>query len=128
MEYAAFGFATLTWWTYLILLVVVFTAVYGSWVLFSWQERREEKRRGPFPCFHHMGTRTDGLELWCWQQDGHDGPHFNPWVEQDTSTAPAYDAYCLRLGCTLGRHHDGPCNAYSAAPAESEHLDDNYHW
>lgn len=81
IEYAAFGFAVLVWWTWPALWAVVVTAVYASYRVSAWQDRRAEAKqdRGPEPCLIHMGTDPDGHEHWCWLMDGHTGPHTNQW-------------------------------------------------
>lgn len=80
-EYAAFGFVTLVWWTWPCLWAVVLAAVYGSQRLSAWRDRRIEQNQGldVRPCMVHLGTTPDGLEQWCWQQRGHDGPHLTQW-------------------------------------------------
>lgn len=77
IEYAAFGFAVLVWWTWPALWAVVVTAVYASYRVSAWQDRRAEAKRdrGPEPCLIHMGTDPDGFQHWCWLMDGHAGPH-----------------------------------------------------
>lgn len=131
MEYAAFGFATLTWWTYLILLVVVFTAVYGVWTLVSWQERREERASGPRPCLEHMGTDMSGeTDHWCWLIDGHEGQHINQWgvPQEDFNDTDEEIRYCFEsavgdgqvLGCTLVYGHVGPHRSHQAPVTEDE--------
>lgn len=129
MEYAAFGFATLTWWTYLILLVVVFTLVYGAWILVTWQERREERAAGPRPCLTHLGTEPDGIEWWCFRQEGHDGPHLNHWGVDPSEDYVDTDEgmhYCFDFGgpdtwgCTLVYGHDGDHNSYRAPVTEPD--------
>lgn len=85
-EYAAFGFVTLVWWTWPVLWAVVLSAVYASYRASAWRDARLEAvhDRGPEPCLTHMGTTPDGTEHWCWQKDGHPGPHHNQWgVSQD---------------------------------------------
>lgn len=132
MEYAAFGFATLTWWTYLILLVVVFTAVYGVWTLVSWQERREERAAGPRPCLWYMGTDMSGegytMDHWCWLRDGHEGQHINQWgvPQEDFNDTGEPVHYCFESedqgvwGCTLVYGHDGDHNSYRAPVTEPD--------
>lgn len=80
-EYAAFGFVTLVWWTWPVIGAITFTAVYAAYRLAQWQEHRYERRTGRDvqPCLAHMGTTADGIEHWCWQQDGHKEPHHNQW-------------------------------------------------
>ena len=81
IEYAAFGFAVLVWWTWPALWAVVVTAVYASHRVSAWRDRQLEAKqeRGPEPCLIHMGTDPDGFEHWCWLKDGHAGPHTNQW-------------------------------------------------
>lgn len=86
IEYASFGFAVLVWWTWPVLWAVVMTAVYASYRVSSWRDRKREEALGRdvVPCLRHMGTTADGVEHWCWQQDGHAGPHHNQYgVPQD---------------------------------------------
>lgn len=70
-----FGWATLTWWSWLLMALVVFASTYGAYRLASWQEERDA---GPRPCFEHLGTferersRTDA---WCFLPAGHRGVH-----------------------------------------------------
>ena len=81
-EYAAFGFVTLTWWTWPILCAVVLLAVYAAQRLSAWRDRAYEKRNRsltPEPCVAYMGTDTDDYDHWCWLRDGHDGEHRNLW-------------------------------------------------
>lgn len=133
MEYAAFGFATLTWWTYLILLVVVFTSVYGAWILVTWQEQRGERAAGPRPCLEHMGTDMGQVhDHWCWLIDGHEGQHINQWgvpqedftSEEDYVNTDEGMHYCFDFGgpdtwgCTLVYGHDGDHNSYRAPVTE----------
>lgn len=78
-EFAAFGFVALVWWTWPVIGAVTFSAFYLAFRLISWQEQRHDRRMGHDvkPCMRHMGTAPDGIEHWCWQQDGHAGPHHN---------------------------------------------------
>lgn len=81
IEYAAFGFMTLKWWTWLVLWAVVLFSVYSAQRLSAWRDARLEARqeRGPEPCLAHMGADADQFEHWCWKRYGHDGPHMNCW-------------------------------------------------
>lgn len=86
IEYAAFGFMTLKWWTWPVLWAVVLFSVYSAQRLSAWRDARLEARqeRGPEPCLAHMDTDADQFEHWCWKRFGHDGPHMNCWgVPQD---------------------------------------------
>lgn len=79
-EFAAFGFVALVWWTWPVIGAVTFSAFYLAFRLISWQEQRHDAIEAlfkPKPCMRHMGTAPDGIEHWCWQQDGHAGPHHN---------------------------------------------------
>lgn len=81
IEYAAFGFAVLVWWTWPAIWAVVLAAVYVSFRLSAWRDRRLEAKedRGPEPCLAHMGTDPDGHEHWCWLKHEHEGQHMNQW-------------------------------------------------
>lgn len=78
IEYAAFGWATLTWWTWPVLMVTVVGSVYAAWYLTLWQERRAEARKeadhGPFPCLRLVARDWGDRPCWCFEADGHDGP------------------------------------------------------
>lgn len=78
IEYAAFGWATLTWWTWPALVVTVVGSVYAAWYLTLWQERREEARKeaghGPFPCLRLVAHDRHGRPRWCFERDDHVGP------------------------------------------------------
>lgn len=77
MEYvqlAAFGWATLTWWSWPLLFLVVLAAVYVA-VRLGFREDDDTVR----PCLAHLGTEADGLEWWCMLKHGHDGTHLNQW-------------------------------------------------
>lgn len=54
-------------------------------VLYLIERRRELKAEAAYdgPCMAHVGTDTDGTELWCWQKSGHSGAH----DDYDRSTA-----------------------------------------
>lgn len=75
IQYAAFGWATLTWWTWPLLFLVTMAAVYTA-VRAAF---RGEIKDGPAPCLEHLGTEPDGVEWWCFLTSGHDGPHLNQW-------------------------------------------------
>lgn len=104
IEYAAFGFAVLVWWTWPVLWAVVVTAVYASYRVSAWRDRRAEAKqdRGPEPCLIHMGTDPDGFEHWCWLKDGHIGPHMNQWgvPQEDFDEEPA-DEEIMALGAAV---------------------------
>lgn len=109
IEYAAFGFAVLVWWTWPVLWAVVVTAVYASYRVSAWQDRRAEAKqdRGPEPCLIHLGTDPDGFEHWCWLKDGHTGPHMNQWgvPQEDFDDDEPTDEEIMELGATIMAAH-----------------------
>lgn len=69
----AFGWATLTWWTYLILAAVV---VLSTWIASRVAEREVDDRTQP--CMEYMGEvlGDHGFRpAWCFLVDGHEGDH-----------------------------------------------------
>ncbi len=76
IQYAAFGWATLTWWTWPLIFLVTMAAVYAA-VWFAFRSEREPD--GPVPCLAHLGTEPDGIEWWCMLIHRHDGVHRNQW-------------------------------------------------
>jgi len=79
MEYAAFGFATLVWWTWPLMAALVFFSVWAAWSTVTWQEDRRD-RDAVRPCLEYLGPDVSGgVDHWCWQRDGHDGEHLNQW-------------------------------------------------
>lgn len=126
MEYAAFGFVALKWWTWPLVFVVVMAAVWGAVRLSTWQDHRKYEAFGPHPCLKHLGTEPDGREWWCWLREGHAGPHHNEWMvsEDDIREAPSVPPVsisevatetnpCLVLsGCALGENHRGLCSPF----------------
>lgn len=80
IEYAAFGWATLTWWTWPLVFVTVMLAV-GVVVLGDrLLDRRTEARhtaghKGKYPCLRHLDSERGQWETYCGDLDGHDGPH-----------------------------------------------------
>lgn len=74
METLSFGWATLTWWTWPLLVVTVVGSVWLAWLVTLWQERRHERTQhhGKYPCLRHVETVSVG-ELYCGMLDGHDG-------------------------------------------------------
>lgn len=85
MEYLAFGFVTLKWWTYPIITGVVLGSVWLGFRLEELREKRQHRADGPYPCFAHLGTGPDGFEWWCRLKEGHDGPHRNELGEDPDS-------------------------------------------
>lgn len=64
----------LPWWIYVLIGTVVFTSAFGGiWLAGIAFDRETEDET--YPCLAHLGTDTDGRELWCWLQHGHDGRH-----------------------------------------------------
>lgn len=124
IEYASFGFATLVWWTWPILWAVVVSAVYASYRLSSWRDARYERAHGfdVRPCLVHMGTQPDGIEEWCWQKDGHDGPHVNSWgvpVEAEEAWSkefPVDEELRLTVDRVKDTHPEVPWNELQGPP------------
>lgn len=121
IEYAAFGFAVLVWWTWPALWAVVVTAVYGSYRLSAWQDRRTEAKqdRGPEPCLIHMGTDPDGFQHWCWLKDGHTGPHTNQWgvPHGDFDDDEPTDEEIMDIGASvMAAHPDVPWGEMQPPP------------
>jgi len=96
LEYASFGFVMLVWWTWPALWAVVLSAVYASYRLSVWRDRVYDRRHGHDvrPCMRHLGTSPDGLEHWCHQKSGHEGPHLTQWgVPQEDFDVEAQEAW-----------------------------------
>lgn len=75
METIAFGWASLTWWTWPLLILTVTGSVWLAWLGTLWQERRHQdrERRGKYPCLRHM-EKIHGIgDLYCGMLDGHAG-------------------------------------------------------
>lgn len=124
LEFAAFGFATLTWWTWPLLFLVVVLAVYVAVRVSTWQDNRKYEQFGPHPCLKHLGTEPDGREWWCWMREGHTGPHHNEWMvsEEEIREAPSVSPVtlsevqaetappCPAPGCAYRAGHRGLCS------------------
>jgi len=72
----AFGWATLTWWTYVILAAVTILSVWFA----CWATDRDERRAGRAlgPCLTYMGDVFDENGFrpgWCFLLEGHEGDH-----------------------------------------------------
>lgn len=80
IEYAAFGFVALKWWTWPVVFAVVLTAVYAATHLDHWIESRK-----PAPLsmcgalVASPGAPEDadgyGVHVWCHRAYGHRGIH-----------------------------------------------------
>lgn len=76
MEYAAFGWATMVWWTWPAIFVTVMAAVGAVVGLDRLVDRRADKRRrGRYPCLRNISSVPEQWELYCGDVDGHEGPH-----------------------------------------------------
>jgi len=112
----AFGWATLTWWSWLLMALVVFSSTYGAYRLASWQENG---RTGP--CLEHLGTferRRSRTDAWCFLPAGHRGVHrdhdgFAPaelagLYAENIPAAPVQDTDTMRLSELLASPDNDP--------------------
>lgn len=75
IEYASFGWATLTWWTWPVLFITVMASVASVvWIDRLAERRSAAGRRGKYPCLAHLVTAHDGTEGYCGDVEGHTGP------------------------------------------------------
>lgn len=72
METIAFGWATLVWWTWPLLILTVTGSVWLAWIGTLWQEKRHGERRR-YPCLRHTGTVSGIGDMYCGMPDGHAG-------------------------------------------------------
>lgn len=72
----AFGWATLTWWTYAILAAVTILSVWFA----CWMTERDERSQewAAKPCLMYMGDvfgESGFHPVWCHLMAGHEGEH-----------------------------------------------------
>ena len=119
LEYAAFGFVTLKWWTWPILWSVVLIAVYAAQRLSAWRDRADEKRNRsltPEPCVAYMGTDADDYDHWCWRRDGHDGEHRNLWGVPQSDFEAEPDELDRVVDAVKERHPEVPWDELQTPP------------
>lgn len=82
IEYAAFGWVALKWWTWPLMFVVIMGGMLAGLWLDAWCGKRRDKKAdpGPFQCgalVVNHGPHGNGYEVyaWCHQRHGHADDH-----------------------------------------------------
>lgn len=76
MEYAAFGWATMVWWTWPAIFVTVMAAVGAVVGIDRAVDRKADKRTAKnLPCMVHLDSERLRWETYCGDLSGHDGRH-----------------------------------------------------